>query len=213
MGRPYGSGRLTCEACKSIDVRRWHREGRLHASQYFAWSWTCGGEPSGSINVRSEHDAVVLVYRLRSYGDAEWQRVEQCVPISWTACHLGGRRPWFLCSVYSGGRYCGRRVAKLYGVGKLFACRHCYGLAYESQHEAARHRGLGRAQKIRMRLGGSPSMMDDFPNKPKGMHRRTYERLCRAYDIAEARSRSGLMQFVASLDRRARGSNRTLPPR
>jgi hypothetical protein len=31
MGRPYGSGRAICESCISIDVRRWHREGRLHA--------------------------------------------------------------------------------------------------------------------------------------------------------------------------------------
>jgi hypothetical protein len=31
MGRPYGSGRVICESCIWIDVRRWHREGRLHA--------------------------------------------------------------------------------------------------------------------------------------------------------------------------------------
>ena len=51
MVLPYG-GRLTCESCKSIDVRRWHREGRLRPGQYFSWSWTCGGEPSGNIGVR-----------------------------------------------------------------------------------------------------------------------------------------------------------------
>ena len=85
-------------------------------------------------------------------------------------------RPWFVCRVYSGGRYCGRRVAVLYGAGELFACRRCYGLAYASQHEALRHRGLWKAQKIRMRLGGSPSLADVFPDRPKGMHWRTYHR-------------------------------------
>ena len=155
MARPYGSGRSTCESCKSIDVRRWHREGRLRPGQYFSCSWTRGGEPSGNINVRTDLDAVVLMYRSRSYGDAEGKSVEQRVLIAWTACHLGGRRPWFVCSVYSSGRYCGRRVALLYGAGELFACRRCYGLAYASQHEALHHRGLGKAQKIRMQLGGA----------------------------------------------------------
>jgi hypothetical protein len=129
---------------------------------------------------------------------------EQKVPITWTTCRLGGRRPWFICSVYSGGRYCGRRVALLYGAGELFACRRCYGLAYASQHEALHHRGLGKAPKIRMRLGGSPSMLEGFPDKPKGMHWETYDRLRRAHDIAEARSMAGIMQFVDRLQRRAR---------
>ena len=97
VGRPYGSGRLTCEACKSIDVRRWHREGRLMAGRYFSWRWTRDGEPSGNISVRSELDAVVLTYRWRPYGDTEWSPIEQRVPIAWTPCHFGGRRPWFVC--------------------------------------------------------------------------------------------------------------------
>jgi hypothetical protein len=205
MARPYGSGRSTCESCKSIDVRHWHRAGRLRPGQYFSWSWTCGGEPSGNISVRAEQDAVVLMFRSRTYGDAEWKSVEQRVPIIWTACHLGGRRPWFICSVYSGGRYCGRRVALLYAAGQLFACRRCYGLAYASQHEALHHRGLGKAQKIRMKLCGSPNMIESFPEKPKGMHWRTYDRLRRTYDIAEARSTAGLMRFVDRLQRRVSG--------
>ena len=53
---PLG-GRDTCELCKSIDVRRWHREGRLLAGRQFSWSWTSGGETSGTIKVRSEVDA------------------------------------------------------------------------------------------------------------------------------------------------------------
>jgi hypothetical protein len=205
VARPYGSGRATCESCISIDVRRWHREGRLRPGQYFSWSWTRGGEPSGNISVRTEQDAVVLLFRSRSYGDADWKSVEQRVPIIWTSCHFGGHRAWFVCSVYSGGRYCGRRVAVLYGAGELFACRRCYGLAYASQHEALHHRGLGKAQKIRMGLGGSPSMLEGFPDKPKGMHWETYDRLRHTHDIAEARSNMGFMQFVERLQRRVRG--------
>jgi hypothetical protein len=205
MARPADGGRTTCESCISIDVRRWHREGRLRPGQCFRCSWTWGGEPSGSISVRTEWEAVVLMYRSRSWGDTEWKPIGQRVPITRTACHLGGQRPWFVCSVSSGGRYCGRRVAVLYIADELFACRRCYGLAYASQQEPLHHRGIGRAQKIRMHLGGGPNMLEDFPEKPKGMHWRTYDRVRRAYDIAKARSMIGLSRFF---DRPQRASSR-----
>jgi hypothetical protein len=137
------------------------------------------------IDVRTESDAVVLIYRVRSEGN-DWQSVEQRVPIAWAACRFGGRRPWFVFPVSSGGRYCGRRVAVLYGAGELFACRHCYGLAYLSQQESPLDRSLSQAQKIRFRLGGSPSTFDAFPEKPRRMHRRTYDRLRAQGEKAEA---------------------------
>jgi hypothetical protein len=173
--------RDTCEACKSVDVRRWHREGSLSFGQSFSWSWTCGGESSGAIQVRTEPEAVVLICRARSLLAAEWKSIEQRVPITWTNCHFGGRRPWFVCSVRANGRYCGRRVAVLYGAGELFACRNCHQLAYESQQEDPFVRSLKRSQKIRMRLGGSGGdPFGPFPEKPRGMWRRTYARHCAA---------------------------------
>ena len=118
---------------KSIDVRRWHRRARLSAGQTFSWAWACAGEPSGSIKVRAEEDAVTLIYRTRHLLPADWKAVEQRVPVTWTPCHLGGQRPWFVCAARVNGRYCGRRVAVLYLAGEVFACRKCYGLAYASQ--------------------------------------------------------------------------------
>jgi hypothetical protein len=177
MGRPADGGHPTCEGCMSIDVRRWHREGRLHAGQHFSCSWTYGGKPFGSISVRTEADAVVLVFHSRNSQGSDWKFVEQRVPVTWTGCHFGGRRAWFRCTVYFNARYCGRRVALLYGAGELFACRRCYGLAYASQQESARFRSIGRSRKIRMRLGGSPDLLQPFPKRPRGMHRRTYMRL------------------------------------
>jgi hypothetical protein len=194
MARPAYGGRATCESCRSIDARRWHREGRLCAGQWFSCSWTRGGEPSGDISVRMEPDLVILSFRSRSRSEGQWKSIEQRVPITWTPCHLGGQRPWFICSVFSGGRYCGRRVAVLYGAGELFACRHCYGLAYASQQESALYRGIRRAQKIRMRLGGRTSLMDPFPEKPQGMHWRTYHRLKERAESAEALSNALMMR-------------------
>jgi hypothetical protein len=65
----------------------------------------------------------------------------------------------------------------LYAGGKLFARRRCYGLAYASQQETPMYRGVGRSQKIRLKLDGSPDLLEPFPDKPKGMHWRTYAQL------------------------------------
>jgi hypothetical protein len=201
MARPAYGGRTTCESCIAIDVRRWHREGLLRAGQYFSCSWTRGGEPSGKINVRTECDAVVLSYRARNSGASEWKSIEQRVPIAWTGCHFGGRRPWFVCSVYSNDQYCGRRAAVLYGAGELFACRRCYGLAYASQQETPMQRGVGQAQKIRMRLGGTVNLFEPFPEKPKRMHWCTYLRLRARAEAAENYSNELTLQWLNRLHR------------
>jgi hypothetical protein len=105
----------------------------------------------------------------------EWRSVEQCVPLVWTRCHLGGGRCWFRCSASVGGRLCGRRVAKLFWRGApVFACRNCCDLVFASQSENPRYRAISRAQKIRIRLGGSANLLEPFPERPRGMHRITY---------------------------------------
>jgi hypothetical protein len=148
---------------------------------------------------------VVLSYRSKSWGTTEGKSIEQRVPITWTACHLGGQRPWFVCSVYRNGRYCGRRAAVLYGAGELFACRRCYGLAYASQQETPMHRGISQAQKIRMRLGGSANLCEPFPEKPRRMHWRTYLRLRARAGAAEDYSNALMAQW---LNRRNRSLKR-----
>jgi len=190
----YGA-KATVEGCRSIDILRWHRLGYLRSPRWFSWQWSCDGENTASIQVDTTIHRVTLKYRQRSYGE-EWSDVSQDVPLDWTPCRFGGERPWFVCSVWKNGRYCGRKVTKLYGAGRLFACRHCYGLAYASQQESARQHGLQKAQAIRQRLGGSASLMDAFPERPKGMHRRTYDRLQRRCESAESRSLMGMMKFL-----------------
>ena len=202
MARYAGGGTTTVESCRCIDVLDWHRRGCLRSPRRFSWAWKQDGKRVASINVETERQRVTLKYRSRPYG-GDWADAKQQFPVAWTPCRFGGDRPWFIRSVYANGTYCGRQVTKLYQAGRLFACRHCSRLAYASQQESAHERGLLRAQNIRMRLGGTANMLDAFPEKPKGMHWRTYERLCRVQDAAQARLIVGQTDFVKRLRKRA----------
>lgn len=188
MAKPASSqGTRTCESCQALDVRRWHREGKLRSGQQFMCSWTYGDEPFGSIGVGVEMNSVLLMFNSQCSHSGVSKHVKQRVPVVWTACSLGGQRAWFRCDAYTDGVQCRRRVAMLYCAGELFACRRCLGLTYESQRETVPRRAISKAQKIRMRLGGSPNLMERFPEKPSGLHWRTYERLRKVHDAAEER--------------------------
>jgi hypothetical protein len=58
-------------------------------------------EPTEGIGVLTKADAVVLMFRSRSWGDEYGPTLTQRIPITWTFCTLGGRRPWFRCEVYT----------------------------------------------------------------------------------------------------------------
>jgi hypothetical protein len=136
---------------------------------------------------------VTRKYRTSPSWSNEWKSINQRVPIEWSGCHFGGRRPWFICPAFCDGRSCGRRVAVLYALREHFACRQCYGLAYASQQESLRERGLLKAQKILIRLGAKPDLFELFPEKPPHMHRRTYKQLYRAYQKARDRCIQGIL--------------------
>lgn len=175
----YGSGARngsdTTEGYKALDIRRLHKNRAVVPGASIRWSWTLNGQPIASIDIQTQENRLILSYEHRSRS-TELTKERYPVCLEWTECHYGGRRAWFICP--AGG--CGRRVAVLYG-GRIFACRKCYQLSYPSQHESPAYRALGRAQVIRQHLGGSGDMDEPFPEKPKGMHWRTYNRLKRRY--------------------------------
>jgi len=172
LKRPVVEGRT------SIDVRVWARQGLLRPGRSFHCSWSHRGVPTGSIEVLPASDAVVLLFRWRASDAEMWKPAAQHVPITSTPCHFGGDRRWFRCAVDAeGNQGCGRRVAKLYLRGHAFACRQCCGLAYSTQSENPHLRAITKAQKFRIRLGGTANLLEDFPTIPPRMHARTYDRL------------------------------------
>lgn len=162
-------GRGTADQAKRLDVNYLNRAGYLTPGVTSNQSWNCGGEPAGNICIHASDDGITLVYRTSSNG-GEWQDVREPVTIIWEPCNFGGQRPYFLCP------RCGNRIMKLYGLDR-FLCRSCNHLAYQCQRESASDRTLRKDWKLRAKLGGKPGMDSPIPDKPKGMHWRTYNRI------------------------------------
>lgn len=194
MGGPGSGNRsrrgasCTTDDCRSIDVRRWAREGMLWPGYQGSWEWTRNGETVASIDVRTELNRVVLEYRNRRWGGI-WREVEEPVCIERTPCHLGGTRPWFLCPNLG----CGRRVAILYCRG-TFACRRCHRITYASSNEGDGDRAARRALRIRARLSWDATIMCSHAPKPKWMRWRTYDRLLAEHEALLSRSLQTLAQ-------------------
>ena len=74
--------RAACEGCLSIDVRLWHREGRLRPNNRFTWSFWIDGRPSGGISVHVQADSVILKFKSRKLGSGELVSIDQRVPIN-----------------------------------------------------------------------------------------------------------------------------------
>lgn len=165
----------TTESHKQIDIRWLRKQGCLRNGVAGSLSWSRHGERTGSIGYRIEADRMVLHYRHRIKG-GDWEDVEQIISFDRTRCNYGGYRTWFLCPI------CWKRVAVLYGADKYFYCRHCYNLTYGSQQERELERKARKADKIRDRMGWGPGFLDGIGPKPKGMHWRTYKRLCAMHE-------------------------------
>jgi hypothetical protein len=172
----------TVDGTRSIRIAELKRHKLLQQGKPRPWLWRKEG--GGKLS-----RVVVLQYGRTRDGELElifdYQGAfrRQRVAIVTTACNYGGLRPWFRC-------LCGRRVGVLFDGLGAFVCRRCLDLGYACQQQAPRWRPMLRAQSIRRRLGGSGSLMDDFPEWPRYMHWKTYEKLRRKSIVAEQRALS-----------------------
>ena len=188
----------TVEGSRPLDVMKLARAGYLSGSRTGGWKWTYGDGTTAFIGITGGRQAITLDYRIRSSGE-DWQTVQQRVPVRWTPCRFGGERPWFVCDVLANGVYCGRQVAKLYGAGRLFACRHCYGLGYAAQRGGLMDRAHHRLARLHRRLGADYDGPDGPPPpRPKWMRQRTYRRVVQQIEDGEHHLN---MVFVAGAQR------------
>jgi hypothetical protein len=138
-GRRYGYCKPLVEDCMSIDVRQLSRSGCLGPWRRYSFKWQNGCD----IEIETKPDAVKLFYNVSSNGQQQ-ENVYLKVPLYWTPCNYGGKRPWFSCPG------CGRRVAKLYLESRYFLCRHCSNLAYSSQREDKQMREFSRQMNTQL---------------------------------------------------------------
>jgi len=167
----WGSGRRRVENVPGLDIARLRREGFLRGLP-MKLCWYRGDDEAGSIGILALANGVRLIYRTLT-GAAEWQKVDELVPIVRTPMHFGGHREWFRCL------NCGRNCRVLFA-GPRFRCRHCHGIRYSSQSETKADRATRAMLKIVKRLDPEQHY-NHLPCKPKAMHWRTYNRIAERY--------------------------------
>jgi hypothetical protein len=200
------------EGTRAIDVMALERRGYLAGPQLGSLHWTSRNGPTASVSVTGGRDAVRLDYRVRVLGD-EWQPVSQRIQICWKPCHFGGQRPWFVCAGSANGVCCGRCVTKLYGGGRLFACRHCYCLGYAVQHSGPMERAHHHLARLHRYLGADYAGPDmSTPSKPKWMRWKTYSRITQQIEAGkeqlDAVFMTGAQRILTRLERAEHRSRR-----
>lgn len=149
----YGSTRwqwhnkkYTTDDCFRISIFRLKQEGLLTPGQVRSGSWIWHNQFSQEkrasvgyeINMKQDAAFLRLHYIHTTAWAGEKRNIDYLVPLEKTSCHFGGYRYWFICPISVDGRYCGRRVGKLFLApgSSYFACRHCHDLTYRSSQES-----------------------------------------------------------------------------
>jgi hypothetical protein len=165
-------GRLTVEElmADALDVSDLHRVGAFRDGD---WALPLAGLRYPEITkLRTSEYQIEL--ELRGHI------TPQVIPISWSPCNFGNARPWLHCPS------CRRRVAKLFKGLAGYFCRQCLGNPmYACQAKSTKGRRHFEACKLRLRLGGIASVNASLPERPRGMHKKTYARLRKRIDDLE----------------------------
>ena len=126
---------------------------------------------------------------------------DSSIEVATTPCNYGGLRHWLVCP------RCGQRRKDLFCDRDGWACRICLDLVYRSQQE---NRGWKpwhqRAMAViwqvdptfndsAAKLAMSPAF-SVWPNRPKGMHHKTYATLFNQFQICHAKYQEELAKSL-----------------
>ena len=197
MGRYSYSSRKTVSECETVDVFWLNQHDYFRGYKSGVIEWKRGDKVTSSIGIEVnvlDHSYMRLYYTQTNRFTGKKTELDYKVRLVTTPCNFGGVRYWFICSLVVDGKSCLRRVGKLYlpPGGKYFGCRHCYDLTHESCKKSGSfhyenvEKHAKRMRKIREQLGGSSSLIERFPPKPKGMRWEKYDKLISEYmELAE----------------------------
>jgi hypothetical protein len=140
----FHSKKDTVDSSRMLSIFDFKREGLLNPDQRCTGIWTwrnaVTNEKSASmgfeINTLNKPAWVRVHYTITRWS-GEKQDYDYKILLPTTPCNFGGVRYWFMCPLLINGRFCRRRVGKLYlpPGGQYYGCRHCYDLTYESSQE------------------------------------------------------------------------------
>jgi hypothetical protein len=189
----YGSGRSggrpTVESGLTLDLSRIFKTGWLKPGAttrgVLRWTNVRTSQETASMGFEAQlgenYGSIRLNWTSTNLLSGEKRQCENSIALTTTPQPFGGRRWWFVCP------RTGRHVVRLHVPpgASVFACRAAHGLAHRSQRETASDRAFSRAFALRWKLGDT-GRIGGYIAKPKGMHRRTFERAMDRIDRAEA---------------------------
>ena len=157
--------------------------------------WMSSFDSESSIGFRitvGNENNIVLSYVFTDPFTSKKEDINERVSLTFTRCHFGGKRYWFICPLNREERYCGRRVGVLYSVNKYFGCRWCANVAYSAQHKGGKNRwpsvSITKVEEAERRIGRL-----FYRGKPT----RKYLRFRRL----EARLKLGMNTLLSSIER------------
>jgi hypothetical protein len=169
--------KVTVESCYVLDLARLLRQGWVKPGAFvtsnISWSNARTGKEQASIGLQANlYDLHAAWVRLHySVGD---KPQDYRVWLRRVPCRLGGFRWWWQCP------RTGHDSAKLYlpPGGTMFLSRRAYRMAYISERGGPIDRSHRRQARLYAKLGEDYVLFNECPpNRPKGMHQKTFERL------------------------------------
>jgi hypothetical protein len=207
IGSGNHGGKPTVEDGLVLDINRLIRQGTFKPGRAWGgsivWSEVHSGRQTASIGYEAhmgeEYGWARLSYTTTDYWSGEKTKHDYRIELVTTPQPFGGRRWWWVCPRR------GDLVSKLYkpNGGGIFASRKAHRIAYRSQRESPRDRAIGRAFKLRRRLGSSGGIGAYIP-KPKGMRWKTYDHEMERISRAEATVTAHTWMLLKSLNKRLR---------
>lgn len=162
------------------------------------WPSTGTGEERASIGFSAELSSresrgqLRLRYTVTGSGDDTRHDIDERIELEGLPQPFGGLIWYCRCPVT--GRRC-RKLCMPPGA-RRFASRQAYDLHYRSQQKAPYERAVQQAQKVRKRLRAATYDIGDPVDRPRGMHRTTFERHMERLDHYEDIVDSHLTQFL-----------------
>lgn len=148
----YGSGtrysyskKLTVEECRVLSAARLMHLGMLRSNirwpNSVTWTDVATGKTVSRIGFDVDTGPDSGSVRLHYTQSRTGQAMDYHVNLTTTPLPWGGLRWWFICPLTRHGRFCSRRVGKLYlpSGAYYFGCRHCYDLTYTSCQESHKY--------------------------------------------------------------------------